>query len=86
MKTSIATLMLFLGVDAITVPKKHELISIDITKTSYKNHKLVQLESAPQDPLFLTQYNEAINLVQNQDHYNLVQKNIEKKLMTMGNP
>ena len=64
MKTSLATIMLLLGADAITVPpKKSGLVSIDITKTSYKNQKLMQLEKAPQDPIFLSQYNEAINLV-----------------------
>jgi hypothetical protein len=62
MKTSLATILLLLGVDAITVPKKSSMVSIDITKTSYKNERLMQIESMNvQDPIFLSQYNDAIN-------------------------
>jgi hypothetical protein len=41
MKTSLATILLLLEADAITVPKKNGMVSIDITKTSYKNQKLI---------------------------------------------
>ena len=44
----------------------------------------MQMDSAPQDPIFLGQYNEAINFAQNKDQISLVQKNIDSKIL--GNP
>jgi hypothetical protein len=79
-KTSLATLMLLMGADAIEVSKKNNMISIDINKTAYKSQKLMQMDDAPHDPIFLSQYNDAINLAQNKDHISLVQRSVQKTL------
>jgi hypothetical protein len=37
MKTSLATIALLMGANAVAIDKKNNMVSIDITKTNYKN-------------------------------------------------
>ena len=62
----LTTLMLLLGsLNAITMEqdKKHQVVSIDIKKTKYKNHRMQEIEKAPEDQQFIQQYHKTISLV-----------------------